>query len=166
MKFWHTIQCNNFSETENTSWWLYTAETCCEEEGWVTISCTGDRYIPYEIKETIPPVKKKNRSQPLVGNIMLTLFQDSQEPILKNYQEKSVTINSDHYSEMLHDKLKPVVRSKFRRHLCCITIPAPMLLPTMLKHSRRYTLKPQNIRHAILTLLHQIFTCSNPSEMF
>jgi hypothetical protein len=38
------------------------------------------------------------------------LFRDSQEPILKHYQEMSVTINIEHYSEMLHDKLKPMIR--------------------------------------------------------
>jgi hypothetical protein len=27
------IQYNNFSKTENTWWWSYTAETCSEEEG-------------------------------------------------------------------------------------------------------------------------------------
>jgi hypothetical protein len=48
---------------------------------------------------------------------MLTLFWDSREPILEHYQEMSVIINSEHYIEMLHDKLKPVVRSKCRRYL-------------------------------------------------
>jgi hypothetical protein len=38
---------------ENIWWWPYRAETCCEEERWLIISCIGDGNILYEINETI-----------------------------------------------------------------------------------------------------------------
>jgi hypothetical protein len=53
MKFWHTVQCNNFGEIKDTGWWLYMAETCCEEEGWLIISCIGDGNRLYEINSQL-----------------------------------------------------------------------------------------------------------------
>jgi histone-lysine N-methyltransferase SETMAR len=46
------------------------------------------------------------------GEVMLTVFWDSQGPILGHYQERGTTVNSAHYNEMLCDKLKPVIRTK------------------------------------------------------
>jgi transposase len=43
---------------------------------------------------------------------MLTVFWDSQGPILKHYQERSTSVNSVLYSEMLRDKLKPAIQIK------------------------------------------------------
>ena len=48
---------------------------------------------------------------------MLTVFWDSQGPVLEHYQERGTTINSVQYSEMLTDRLKPAIRSKHRRLL-------------------------------------------------
>ena len=45
---------------------------------------------------------------------MLTVFWDTQGPVLEHYQERSTTINSAQYSEMLTDRLKPAIRSKRR----------------------------------------------------
>lgn len=45
---------------------------------------------------------------------MLTVFWDSQGPLLEHYQERGTTINSVRYSEMLTAKLKPAIRSKRR----------------------------------------------------
>ena len=45
---------------------------------------------------------------------MLTVFWDSQGPLLKHYQERGTTINSAWYSEMLTDRLNPAIRSKPR----------------------------------------------------
>ena len=42
---------------------------------------------------------------------MLTVFWDSQAPVLEHYQERGTTINSAWYSEMLTDRLKPAIRS-------------------------------------------------------
>ena len=45
---------------------------------------------------------------------MLTVFWDSQGPVLEHYQERGTTINSARNSEMLTDRLKPAIRSKRR----------------------------------------------------
>ena len=45
---------------------------------------------------------------------MLTVFWDSQGPVLEHYQERGTTINSARYSEMLTDRLKPAIRSRRR----------------------------------------------------
>ena len=45
---------------------------------------------------------------------MLTVFWDSQGPVLEHYQERGTTINSARYSEMLTDRPKPTIRSKRR----------------------------------------------------
>ena len=45
---------------------------------------------------------------------MLTVFWDSQGPVLEHYQERGTTINSSLYSEMLTDRLKSAIRSKRR----------------------------------------------------
>jgi len=51
------------------------------------------------------PVKKKFKSQPTAGKVMLTLFWDSQRPVLGHYHEWTMMINSAHYSEMVHDNV-------------------------------------------------------------
>jgi hypothetical protein len=48
MKFGHTIQCSNFCKIEENWWCPYMVETCCEEEGWLIISCIGNWNILYE----------------------------------------------------------------------------------------------------------------------
>jgi hypothetical protein len=63
------------------------------------------------------PVKKKFKSQPIAGKLMLMLFWDSQGPILQHYQEWDVIINNVCLSEMLHDKLKLAIWSKRQRQL-------------------------------------------------
>ena len=45
---------------------------------------------------------------------MLTVFWDSQGPVVEHYQERGTTINSAWYSEMLTDRLKPAIRSRRR----------------------------------------------------
>ena len=67
------------------------------------------------------------------------VFWDSEDPVLKDYQERVTTINSARYSEKLADRLKPAIRSKRRGLLsksvlcCCTTMPGHILLPTLLK---------------------------------
>ena len=58
------------------------------------------------------PCKKKFKTQPSAENLMLTVFWDSQGPVLEHHQEKGTTINSARYSEILTDRLKPAIRSK------------------------------------------------------
>lgn len=65
-----------------------------------------------ECKHPQSPIRKKFKSQPSPGKLMLTVFWDSQGPIMEHYQERGSTINSAPYSEMLIDKLKPEIWSK------------------------------------------------------
>ena len=59
-------------------------------------------------------LQEKVQTQPCAGNLMLTVFWDSQGLVLEHYQERITTINSAQYSEMLTDRLKPAIRSKRR----------------------------------------------------
>ena len=67
-----------------------------------------------EWKHPQSPWKKKFKTQPSAGKLMLTVFWDSRGPVLEHYQERGTTINSVRYSEMFTDRLKPVIRSKCR----------------------------------------------------
>jgi len=44
--------------------------------------------------------------------LMLTVFWDSQGPILETYQERGTTVTSATYCDMLQRELKPAIRSK------------------------------------------------------
>ena len=67
-----------------------------------------------EWKHPQSPSKRKFKTQPSAGKLMLTVFWDSQGPVLEHYQERGTTINNAQYSEMLADRLKPAIRSKRR----------------------------------------------------
>jgi hypothetical protein len=45
-------------------------------------------------KHPSSPFAKKFRTQPLPGKLMLTVFWDSQEPILETYQERGKAVTS------------------------------------------------------------------------
>jgi len=70
-----------------------------------------------ECKHAQSPIRKKFKNQPSAGKLMLTVFWDSQGPLVEHYQERGSTINSAHYSEMLIDKLKPEIRGKCQGQL-------------------------------------------------
>jgi hypothetical protein len=53
------------------------------------------------------PIRKKFKSQPPTGKMMLTGFWDSQDPALEHYQERGSIISSARYCEMLNGSLKP-----------------------------------------------------------
>jgi hypothetical protein len=48
------------------------------------------------------------------GKVMLTVFWDSERPILEDYREKGCTINSASYSDLLANNLKPAIRTTRR----------------------------------------------------
>jgi hypothetical protein len=63
-------------------------------------------------------------------NVMLALFQYSPGPVLEYYQERGVTINSEHFNEMLCNKLwlRFGVNSEDNCQkvlCCCMTMPIP-----------------------------------------
>jgi hypothetical protein len=64
-----------------------------------------------EWKHPISPIKKKLKSQPTVGKVTFTLSWDVHGSVLKHYQERGVSINSAHYTEMLFDELKTEIQS-------------------------------------------------------
>jgi hypothetical protein len=80
-------------------------------------STTMSQQMPeYGMEISTSPVKKMFKSQPTAGKVMFTPL-GSQGPILEHYLEWGMTINSPHYSEMLHDKLKLEIQSKSRRQV-------------------------------------------------
>ena len=52
---------------------------------------------------------------------MLSLFWNSEGPIVKHYQEKGKTINSEHYCSLLTENPKPVI-CKIRRGMLSQTV--------------------------------------------
>jgi len=68
-------------------------------------------------KHPSSPVAKKFKTQPSVGKFMLTVFWDSQGPILETYLERGTTVTSATYCDMLQREVKPAIRSKRRGKL-------------------------------------------------
>ena len=81
------------------------------DETWVHHYEPESKWQNMEWKHPQSPCKKKSKTQPSAGKLMLTVFWDSQGPVLEHYQERS-SINGARYSEMLTDRLKPAIRSK------------------------------------------------------
>jgi hypothetical protein len=71
--------------------------------------CAGEQTPEFGMETFDIAGQKKFKTQPSAEKVMLTVFWDSQEPILEHYQERGTTANSVHYSEMLCDKLKPAI---------------------------------------------------------
>jgi len=71
------------------------------------------------------PIAKKFKTQHSAGKLMLTVFWDSQGPILETYQERKTTVTSATDCDILQRELKPAVRSKkeenYQRKFCCCT---------------------------------------------
>jgi hypothetical protein len=64
-----------------------------------------------EWKHQQSPSRKKFKSPPTAGKLMLTDFWDSYGPVLEHYQEKG-TLPFAQYSGMLTADLKPAIHSK------------------------------------------------------
>ena len=60
------------------------------------------------------PPPKKFKTQRSAGKILMTIFWDIQGPLIIHYQENKETVNSQRYSEMLEEELKPAIRTKRR----------------------------------------------------
>jgi len=65
-------------------------------------------------KHPLSPVAKIFKMQPSEGKLMLTVISDSQEPILKTYQERGTTVTSATYCDILQGELKRTFCSKRR----------------------------------------------------
>jgi hypothetical protein len=57
---------------------------------------------------------KKLKNVPSAKKVMMILFRDIIGPIFEHYMEHGQTVNSERYSAMLKNKLKPAIRSKWR----------------------------------------------------
>ena len=69
-------------------------------------------------KHPSSPVAKIFKTQLLsAGKLMLTVFWDSQGPILETYQERGTNVTSATYCDMLQRELKSTIRSKRRGKL-------------------------------------------------
>jgi histone-lysine N-methyltransferase SETMAR len=68
-------------------------------------------------KHTAAPTSKKFKSQPAAGKLMLTVFWDSQGPIIEHYLERSITVRSVKNCDMLRNELRPAIRRKRRGRL-------------------------------------------------
>jgi hypothetical protein len=60
---------------------------------------------------------KKFKMQPSAGKLILTIFWDSQGPILETYLERGTTVTSATYCDMLQGGLKLAICSKKRGRL-------------------------------------------------
>ena len=83
-----------------------------DDETWVHHYEPESKRQSMECKHPQSPCKKQFKTQSYSGKLMLTVFWDSQGPVLEHHQERGTTINSARHSEMLTDRLKPTIRSK------------------------------------------------------
>jgi len=112
------------------------------DETWVHHYEPESKGQSMEWKHPDSPAKKKFKTQPSAGKVMLTHFWDSKGPILEDYLEKGRTINSARYSDLLANNLKPAVRTK-RRGLLSKKV---LLLPD--------NARPQTASHTVETINH------------
>jgi hypothetical protein len=99
----------------------------------------------------------------LAGKLMLTIFWDSQGPILETYLEGGTNVTIAAYCDMLRRWLEPTVCCKRRGRLlrsscCCTTASVPILRPTHWKHSGSWNGKSWNIQLTVQIWCHLIFT--------
>lgn len=86
--------------------------TC--DETWVHYYEPESKRQSTEWKHTSSPVRKKFKTQASAGKVMLTVFWDAEGPVFCDYLEEQRTINSQYYSDMLLNKVKPAMREKRR----------------------------------------------------
>jgi len=86
-------------------------------ETWIHHYEPESKWQSMQWKHPSSPVAKKCKTQPLAGKLMLTVFWDSQGPILKTYQECGTTVTSAMDCDMLQRELKPTIHSKRRGKL-------------------------------------------------
>jgi len=87
------------------------------DETWVHHYKPETKRQSMQWKHPSSPSSKKFKSQPSAGKLLLTVFWDSQGPILEHYMEKDVTVRSVNYYNMLRNELRPAIRSKRRGSL-------------------------------------------------
>jgi len=87
------------------------------DETWLHHYKPKSKRQSFQWKHPSSPVAKKFKMQPSAGKLMLTVFWDSQGPLIETYQERGTTVTSAMYCDMLQRELKPSIRSKRRGKL-------------------------------------------------
>jgi hypothetical protein len=108
--------CTDTEEKE-----VYWKELLWGDETWVCHFEPESKQQSMQWKHTSPPPTKKLKNVPSAKKVMLILFWDINGPTLEHYMEHGQTVNSERYSAMLKDKLKPAIHSK-RRGLLSKTV--------------------------------------------
>jgi len=117
------------------------------DETWVHHFAPESKRQTMEWKHPGSPVKKKFKSQPSAGKVMLTIFWDSQGVIQEHSLERGTTVNSVRYSEMLSTELKPAIRTTKCRGLLSSGV--------LLLHDNA---RPHTAIHTLQTLVKLGFT--------
>jgi len=86
--------------------------TC--DETWIHHYEPESKRQSIEWKHTASPTRKKFRTQSSADKVMLTVFWDFQGPIYCDFLEGQRTINSQYYSDILENKIRPAIRTKRR----------------------------------------------------
>jgi histone-lysine N-methyltransferase SETMAR len=84
------------------------------DECWVHYFQPETKRASKEWRHSSSPTPKKFHTTQSAGKLMLTLFWDYKGPILEHYMPRGLTINSKSYCDLLHNHLKPAIRSKRR----------------------------------------------------
>jgi hypothetical protein len=98
---------------------------------------------PYLLTKT----KKKFRTQPSVGKVMLILFWDKQRVILEHYMSRGNPVTSTTYADLLTNHLRPAIKSKLHGHLST---------DVLLQHDNA---QPHTARSTIATIQDLSFKC-------
>ena len=119
----------------SNEWDIFLDRIITGDETWVHHYKPESKWQSMEWKHPQLPCKKKFKIQPSAGKLVLTVFWDSQGPVLEHYQERGTTINSARYSEMLTDRLKPAIWSKCRGLLSKVVLLHDNALPHTAAHT-------------------------------
>jgi hypothetical protein len=151
--------------------WLFIAKkatTSCNGEPWTRQYQPETKRKIMRWKHPSSPVAKKFKTQPSAGELMLTIFWDSQGPILETYLERGTTVTSATCCDMLQRRLKPAIRSKIRDRMSEDIVllhdkapphTAAHTLETLGKWKRKVIELPAHIqirRHLIFTFLGRL----------
>lgn len=84
------------------------------DECWVHYFQPESKRASKQWRHSSSPPPKKFRVTSSVGKLMLTLFWDRKGPILEHYMTRGSTVTSASYCDLMHNHLKPAIRTKRR----------------------------------------------------
>ena len=86
--------CQKHLDFYGNEWDIFLDRIITGDETWVNQYKPESKRQSMEWKHPQLPCKKKFKTQPSTGKLMLTVFWDSQGPVVEHYQERDTTINS------------------------------------------------------------------------